>query len=341
MRVAVLGRTRMLYDTIEEIVLQGHEIVLIGTCPAAPEYDITEKDFEDKARKLGIPFFNNVQINSPYIVEILKKSNADIAISVNWITVIKSEACECFKYGILNAHCGDLPRYRGNATPNWSILAGDNSYAISIHYMVPGELDSGDILIKKHYPIDATTTITDIYDNMNSEIPLLFCNAINLIEKGNANGIQQSKKTEDSLRCYPRIPTDSFIEWNEKCEQIIRNINASTHPFQGAFCFWNETKIYIFAAEKLEFRTPCYVYPGQVIACDKSTGEVEVAAEDGIIKFKSVCINGEEYRAADILKSTRIRLNYCEQDEIYKLKTETKQLKHRLSVIERQMNIDK
>lgn len=341
MKVALLGRTRILYESINKIIDAGHEIVLIGTCVAAPEYDIKETDFEYKAKEIGAFFFNDAKINSDKIVALMKSSKADIAISINWLTIIEKAAVSCFKYGILNAHCGDLPRYRGNACPNWSILVGDNSYAISIHYMTPGELDSGDILIKKHYPIDEKTTITDIYDNMNSEIPLLFCDAVNLVEKGNANGIQQSKRPEDSLRCYPRIPTDSFIEWNENCEQIIRNINASTHPFQGAFCFWNETKIYIFAAEKFDFRAPCYVYPGQVITSDKRTGEVEVAAADGIIRFKSISINGEEYRAADILKSTRIRLNYCEADEIYKLKMEIKQLKGKLNIIEEQMNVSK
>ena len=48
MKVAVLGRTRMLYDTIDELIASGHEIVLVGTCPAAPEYDITEADFQSK-----------------------------------------------------------------------------------------------------------------------------------------------------------------------------------------------------------------------------------------------------------------------------------------------------
>ena len=333
MRVAVLGRTRMLYDTIEEIVLQGHEIVLIGTCPAAPEYDITEKDFEDKARKLGIPFFNNVQINSPYIVEILKKSNADIAISVNWITVIKSEACECFKYGILNAHCGDLPRYRGNATPNWAILNGERQYAISIHYMEPGKLDSGDIVLKEYFQIDEQTTVTEIYENMNVTIPKMFGKAIDIIDKEGHVGVEQSKNIEDSLRCYPRIPSDSFIDWNENCDTILKNIRASSHPFQGAFCFWDDLKIYIFDAEIKSFETPCLVCPGQVIKVIRDDGIVEVAASDGVIALRELWINNERFTAADVLKSVRIRLNYCLPNEIYLLRNEINILKKEIEKI--------
>lgn len=327
MRVALLGRTRILYDSIERILQGGDTIVLIGTCPAALEYDIREEDFERKAKELGAIFFNDVRINNPEITTLMKSVNADIAISVNWLTIMKQQAVSCFKYGILNAHCGDLPRYRGNACPNWSILKGDDYYAISIHYMVPGELDSGDILLKKKYPIEKTTTITDIYRNMGEEIPALFCDALNLIRNGNINGEAQSKKPEDSLRCYPRIPTDSYIDWSQTCDTILKNIRASAKPFQGAFCYYGDMKLYIYNAESKSYPAPCYVYPGQVIAINRENGQVEIAAGDGIIQVQKIYISNEEYNAADVLKSTRIRLNYCVQEEIYQLKQQINELK--------------
>lgn len=328
MKVALLGRTRLLYDSIEKVLQGGDDIVLIGTCPAAPEYDIREEDFEKKAKELGTVFFNDVRINSPQITELMKSVNADVAISINWLTIVKQEAISCFKYGILNAHCGDLPRYRGNACPNWAILKGDDSYAISIHYMTPGELDSGDILIKKKYPIEETTTITDIYRNMDEEIPGLFCDALNLIRNGYMDGQAQSTNPNDSLRCYPRIPTDSYLDWNQTCDTILKNIRASAKPFQGAFCYYGDMKLYIYDAERKDYPAPCYVYPGQVIAINRENGQVDIAAQDGIIQLKKIYIKNEGYCAADILKSTRIRLNYCVQDEIYQLKQQIKELRH-------------
>lgn len=330
MRIAILGRTKMLYSSIDKIIENGDEIVLIGTCKAAPEYEITESDFEQRARELGIPFFNSSKINSPDIIGIMKNVNADIALSVNWLTIIGQEAIKCFRFGILNAHCGDLPKYRGNACPNWSILKGDSSYAISVHYMEAGELDSGDVVLKKRYPINENTTISDIYDNMEKEIPSLFCEAVTLLKSGAGMGEKQSTDIMDSLRCYPRIPTDSFIDWNETCENIMRNVKASSHPFQGAFCYWENVKIYFFEATTKPFPSPCYVYPGQVMYVNKESREIEIAASDGVISLKTIFINGEEYYAADIIKSTRTRLNYCISEEIYLLKKE-------LQVLQRQI----
>lgn len=330
MRVALLGRTRMLYNSIEKIIENGDEIVLIGTCAAAPEYDIREEDLERKAKELGVTFFNDVRINSPKITELMRHSEADVAISINWLTIIGPEAVSCFQYGILNAHCGDLPRYRGNACPNWAILKGDDSYTISIHYMEPAELDSGDILIKKKYPIDDSTTITEIYRNMDVEIPYLFCEALKLIKSGRAKGMAQSRNPADSLRCYPRIPTDSLIDWSESCETILKNIRASAPPFQGAFCYWNDLKIYIYEAKSKEYPAPCFVYPGQVIVVNKADKTIEVAARDGIILIRKVYLNNEEYYAADIIKSTRVRLNYCVQEEVFQLKMKIKELERKV-----------
>jgi methionyl-tRNA formyltransferase len=331
MKVAVLGRTRMLYDTIDELIASGHEIVLVGTCPAAPEYDITEADFQSKAKDLNIPFFNNVRINSPEVISVMKEAHADIAVSVNWITVIKGEACSCFKYGILNAHCGDLPRYKGNATPNWSILNNESYYAISIHYMEPDSLDSGNIVLKKCYSISEQTTVTEIYANMNESIPKLFSKAVNIIEQNEYTGEEQSKNVVDSLRCYPRIPTDSFIDWSWSCDRILRMIRASARPFSGAFTYYGTTKIFIYKAQKGIYEMPCLVIPGQVVKVDKIRHLVEIAAGDGVIVLKKVTIDGKEVNADRVLKSIRIRLNYCLHEEIYQLR---KQVEYLTKIIE-------
>ncbi|MCR5686986.1 MAG: hypothetical protein K6G58_03090 [Lachnospiraceae bacterium] len=338
MRVAVLGRSGILYETIDRLRGAGHEVVLVGTCRAADEYGIREKDFEEKAKSISAVFFNDAAINSEKIVSLLRSAGAEIAVSFNWLTVVGAEAAGCFKYGILNAHCGDLPRYRGNACPNWAILKGEKEYAISVHYMKPGELDSGDILIKRKYPIGDKTYITDIYENMKKVIPDMFTEAVGMIEKGHGKGEAQSTDPADSLRCYPRIPSDSFIDWNDTCENIIRNIRASSHPFSGAYCYCNGQKIYIFEAASEGYPAPCHVNPGQVISVDRDKGSVGIAASDGIVSVKRVTADGVEHDASEILKSTRIRLNFCLPDEVYGLRRELAELKGEISALKEEIS---
>ncbi len=332
MRVAVIGRTRMLYDTIESLQKAGHKIVIIGTCKAASEYDINEKDFEEKANKLSIPFFCDVNINTFSIINLLKEAGADIAVSVNWLTIIKEDVLNIFQYGVLNAHCGDLPRYRGNACPNWAIIKGEKEFAISIHFMLE-ELDSGDIVIKEYYPITEKTNITDIYKTVEQEIPQLFCRALDKIEDGYM-GLPQSKNPKDALRCYPRMPIDGFIDWNRSSEEIVKLVRASAAPFEGAYTFYGNKKIHILSCRKKNFECPSYVYSGQVILVDKQNGEVEIAAGDGVIVIERVVVDEVEMAAASILKSTRIRLNYCLQEEIFYLRNQIEKLERRIELID-------
>ena len=49
-------------------------------------------------------------------------NNLDIGISYNYVDIINQDTIDLFKLGILNAHGGDLPRYRGNACQAWAIL---------------------------------------------------------------------------------------------------------------------------------------------------------------------------------------------------------------------------
>jgi methionyl-tRNA formyltransferase len=331
MRVAVLGRTKMLYDAIECLKKAGHEIALIGTCQAAPEYDVTEIDFEKKAKELSVPFFCHANINTPEMMETIKAADADIAVSMNWLTLIPEKVMKLFPYGILNAHCGDLPKYKGNACPNWAIIKGEKEFAITIHFMAE-ELDSGDIVIKKYYPITEDINITDIYQIAEQEIPQLFVLAIDKIQKS-GGGSPQSDRPEDKLRCYPRIPTDSLIDWSWSCDEISKVVRASAKPFSGAYTFYNDIKLHIMKCTKKAYEYPCYVYPGQVIAVDRRNGTVEIAAGDGIIVVEKIVINDEEYQAADILKSTRIRLNYCLQEEIYGLKKQITELKEQIEAL--------
>lgn len=330
MRVAILGRTKMLYDTMEMLKNAGHEIVIVGTCTAAAEYKIDENDFEKRAKEFQVPFFNNANLTLPYIVELIEKSKPDIAISVNWITIIRKQTIELFPYGILNGHAGDLPRYRGNACPNWAIINGEEKIGLSVHFMEPGCLDSGDIVVKEFVNIQKDTTVGEIYEQMDILFPKMFIQAVDKIEQtGKAVGVPQSKRREDVLRCYPRMPSDGCIDWDKEGVEIDRLIRASGYPFQGAYTFLNgREKIYIQAAGISEYEFPSAAICGQIVFRDCKKDCVGVAAKDGVIMIYKLC---DEYhkqcKVTEKIRSMRDRLGMCVPDKLYELMREIEALK--------------
>lgn len=334
MRVAILGRTKMLYDTMEALKKAGHEIVIIGTCKAAPEYEIDENGFKKKADEMQVPFFNNVNLTMPYIVDLIKASKPDIAISINWLTIIREQTMELFPYGILNGHPGDLPRYRGNASPNWAIINGEEKMGVSVHFMDAGSLDSGDIVVKEFIDISPYTTVGDIYKQLHTMFPKMFVNAVDKIEQmGRRAGTPQSKKREDVLRGYPRIPSDSCVDWNLGCLEIDRLIRASGYPFQDAYTFLNgKEKIYIQKADIAAYEFPSVVVCGQVVIRDCENDCVGIAAKDGVIMIYQISDeNHEQCRVTEKIRSMRDRLGMDISSRIYELMKEVELLRNEVS----------
>lgn len=332
MRVAILGRTKIIYNTIREIEKQGkHKIVLIGTCKASPEYTVTEKDFECEAQRLGVPFFNNAKINSKEIQKLIADNQPDIGISMNWLNVIGEDTIGLFKNGILNAHPGDLPKYRGNACPNWAIINGENRIGITIHYMIPGELDSGNIVEKEYIKLDKESNIPEIYQKLEEIIPKLFIKALDMIENGSIHEVSQSRKAEDILRCYPRKPEDSFIDWNNNITEIDRIVRGSGYPFHDAYCYYGIHKILVQECYVQNYDTKVLVIPGQVIMVDKINNKIGIAAKDGVVVLTKTRIEDEDIKITELITSVRCRLNYSINDKINELEKRIIKLEEKIN----------
>jgi UDP-4-amino-4-deoxy-L-arabinose formyltransferase/UDP-glucuronic acid dehydrogenase (UDP-4-keto-hexauronic acid decarboxylating) len=124
MRIAIIGRTEILYDTALLLKQVGHEVSCILTAKEAPEYMRTAENFRRLAGHWNVPF-----AQGPRILEhsdFLQASRSDIAVSINYTGVVPQDVIDLFPLGVLNAHGGDLPRYRGNACQAWAIINGED-----------------------------------------------------------------------------------------------------------------------------------------------------------------------------------------------------------------------
>lgn len=310
MKIAIIGRSELLYNTASHLIELGYEIPLIITAKEAPEYKITSEDYREFAEKIGAKFIKTARINRKEIIEQIKfLGTIDIAVSINFSGIIAEEVINLFPLGILNAHGGDLPRYRGNACQAWAILNKEEKIGLCIHQMIGGELDSGDILSRKYLPINIDTRIGEVYDWMYQTIPLLMVDAI---EELSINSIffleKQSKDPKDTLRTYPRNPSDGKIDWKSSNEDIIRLINASSEPFSGAFCNYEGEKLIIWRAFIYEDTEIYYAAQGQVASINKTDKYIVVITGLGKIKITEIEYKGERTVPTDVIKSIRKRL---------------------------------
>ena len=129
--------------------------------------------------------------------------------------------------------------------------------------MKGGELDSGDIVQRDFLPIDINTRISQVYDWFEIVIPKLYLQSVAILESGNYDQIiHQSTDPKDALRCYPRSSEDGEIDWTLSAEELLRLINASSEPYDGAFCSWKNEKLIIWRAAIEEDNENYVAIPG-------------------------------------------------------------------------------
>ncbi len=333
MRVAIIGRTQLLYKTAQMFAQRGHEVVLVATCKAAPEYTVKAEDFKTLAESLGAVFLQGANLE-PH-KEAIINCRADIGISMNWPYILNEEITSLFPLGILNAHPGDLPRYRGNACPNWAIINGEDHVSLTIHKMAPGELDSGDIILKGNIPLSPQTTVGEVYDALEAGMPMLYMQAAEGLASGGIAPIKQSTNPADILRVYPRVLADSYLDWRRSSADLERLVRASGRPFSGAYTYYKNKKLVIWQVAVGKFSVPSLATPGQVTDICRQSGAVSVATGDGFLTIYGVSYDDVYYqRASDVIGSLRARLGMVAEDEIAALHAEVEELKNRLLALE-------
>ncbi len=306
MRIAIIGRTSILYNTALLLKKMNHEVVCILTAKEAPEYTRTSQDFRELASMWCIPFSQGGNILKH--IDFLHDANADIAVSINYTGIIPQEIINLFPHGILNAHGGDLPRYRGNACQAWAIINGETRIGLCVHKMIADELDSGDIISREYLNINNETKITDVYSWMEEKTPNLMLSAVGILSK-DPNYVleEQSKNPESSLRCYPRKPEDGSIDWSKPAIEILRLINASGKPYSGAFCKFQEQKLIVWDGALREKSENVCAMPGQVIKIEDDYVDI-ACGDENLVRLYSVEYEGSLACPSYIFTSIRDRV---------------------------------
>jgi methionyl-tRNA formyltransferase len=309
MKVAMIGRTKMLLDTADLLVQTGHRIALVVTCRASGRHTAKEADFERLAAAVGADFLQTQELNSESVVARLRASGAEVGVSVDWVNLIGPAACAAFHHGILNAHGGDLPKYRGNSPVAWAILNGESRIGLTVHLMDPREVDAGPVALKEYFQLTDTTLIREVFDFIEARVPQMYCAAIDRLAQGTLTFTPQSADSTQVLRCYPRLPSDGLIDWSKSALQLCRLVRATSEPFEGAFSYLLGERLTLWRAHIASWLTPSLAVPGQVVSRNTSSGEVSVATGEGLLVIEEVEL-GESGRvpATSVIKSSRMRL---------------------------------
>lgn len=325
MRVIFLGTRKMGYEGLKALLDRGHEVKAVVT----EEYEITEGyaavDFEALAKRHDLPFFQTDRINNEMFAQLFRSLEADVGVSLYWRRLVREPILSSTRYGFLNFHASDLPKYRGFAATSYAILLGDRELGLTVHFMADGAADSGDILLQRRLPLDETTTIATLFEQINPLAVEMMVEALEGIEKGTIRPVRQDESR--AVLALPRLPCDGEIDWGKSAEEIDRLIRAVTRPYPGAFTHFQGRRLYIWSAHRLK-DPPAFVGPSGHLFRLLEDGAAWVTTGEGILVLTEVQIEGGKAAApGQIFHSVQIRLGMRVSEEVERLRSEVERLK--------------
>ena len=251
MKIVFMGTPDFARAALERIIEAGHEVTLVVTQPDKPKGrsgELQISDVKDCALKHNIPVFQPVKIKEADNVEYLRKIDADIFVVAAFGQILSKEILDMPKYGCVNIHASLLPKYRGAAPIQQSIIDGEAVTGVTIMQMDVG-MDTGDILLSKEIPIDEDETGGGLFDKLSDLGAELIVEALPKIERGELTPIPQDEAL--ATKCGKLTKDMGKIDFH-KDARTIRNLIRGLNPWPSAFTHLEGKLLKIWKADILD-----------------------------------------------------------------------------------------
>ncbi|MEX0764793.1 MAG: methionyl-tRNA formyltransferase [Nitrosopumilaceae archaeon] len=243
--------------------------------------------FDEITRKYKIKHVKVQNINDKENVKELKSINPDLILVMGWSQILKREILTIPRIGIIGSHPTMLPKYRGRAPIPWSIIKGLKESALTFFYMKEGT-DDGDILDQRKFKISSNDDATSLYEKITNLGKIMLLKNLQLLQNGKENRVAQDESK--FLEYWPkRTPEDGKIDWLKPGQEIHALIRATTHPYPGAFSFFNALKLKIWKAKYVDETSLGAGKIGEI-----NDEGVKVGTGKGNILLQRVSLDGDE-----------------------------------------------
>ena len=155
MRIVFMGTPDFAVPALKALAASRHEVTLVVTQPDRQKgrgKAVLESDVKKCAESLGIPVFQPAKVKTEDAVAVLREQHPDAIVVAAYGQILSQEILDLPKFGCINIHGSHLPRWRGAAPIQWSVIDGDERTGITIMQLDRG-LDTGDILLQESVEI--------------------------------------------------------------------------------------------------------------------------------------------------------------------------------------------
>ena len=290
MKIVYMGTPDFAVPALEKIVQQGWDVPLVVTKadrPASRGHKIQQCDVKKKALELGLSVESPEKVkNNEAFVSMLSDITPDFIVVAAYGKILPKEILDIPEYGCINIHGSLLPKYRGAAPIQRSVLAGDPLSGVTIMNMAE-ECDAGDILAQKAISIEGKTS-EQVFAELSVLGADLLTECLPKIISGQLAGTPQ----DASQATYAAMISkeEGQIDWNRSAKALQSHV-LGMYSWPIAFTYLDGQVFKVHDAAVTPGSTE--KAPGTVVSSGK--GGIAVACGDGgLLLLKKVQLPGKK-----------------------------------------------
>ncbi|MBR6336445.1 MAG: methionyl-tRNA formyltransferase [Ruminococcus sp.] len=299
MKIVFMGTPDFAVATLEKLYDEGYEVAAVFTQPDKPKgrgYKLTPPPVKVLAQTHDTPVYQpqSLKKDADEYLAVLRDIAPDVIVVAAYGKILPKEVLELPRLGCVNVHGSLLPKYRGAAPIQQSVL--DDEAVTGITTMLMGEgLDTGDILLQRSTEIGIDETAAELFDRLSVMGAELLVETLPLLDKGEITPIEQ----DESKATYAHMLSKDMcvLDFDNSARAVHKKIcGLSDWPCAVTFLDGKRIKIYHSSLldEKGSFGTP-----GEII----DEKELTVACKEGRFKITELqAEGGKRMKTADYLR---------------------------------------
>ena len=287
MRVLFWGTPDFATPALRALLGEGYDVVGVVTQPDRPQgrhrNTLVAPPVKRLAQEEDLAILQPERPRGEEFLDAIKALRPDISVVVAYGHILRREVIDAAPLGALNIHASLLPRWRGAAPIQASILAGDAESGVSVMRMVE-RLDAGPVLLQAPTPILEDETYGELHLRLSELGALAIVEALALISLGDAPEHEQDESRVTYAQKIEREQT--WLDWTGRPESVARNIRAFD-PAPGALTSLRGHEVKLFGARivrdgRAEAGTVISIdESGMLVACGEGAVRVGYAQPAG------------------------------------------------------------
>ena len=188
MRVVFMGTPDFAEESLKALYENEFNVVGVFTQPDKPKnrgMKLTMSPVKELALSHGTPVYQPVSMRTGEALEILRELNPDVIAVVAYGKLLPAEILDLPKFGCINIHGSLLPKYRGSAPIQWTVLNGDKIAGVTSMYMGI-EMDAGDMIDTSVVDVLPDETAGELFDRLAPIGGQLLCKTLISVMEGTA-----------------------------------------------------------------------------------------------------------------------------------------------------------